>query len=148
MPSKNGFVLESVLSSLGYAAYIMVSKKQIKDLPPMLSTLIVCLGSCVVCFFIALYDRSFVMLPSYDIWINVIGLAIICTSLPIFFLLEGMKYIGSSKASILSILEPVCVFIIGVSFLEEKVSILQTLGVIIILAGALIVQFKDKRKEI
>ena len=134
-------VILALLSALGYAAYIAFSKKQTEDLPPIISTLMVCLGSCASCLLISIFDNSFVVINSYNIWGHILGLAIICTVIPILLMIEGLQYISAAKAGILSVLEPVGVFIIGTSILDEKVTLLQSVGVIIILIGALVVQF-------
>ncbi len=137
----------SLISAVGYAAYIVLSKKQMQNITPLLSTLMVSLGSAISCLFVALFEGSFMVPDSEEIWKNMLGLAIICTSIPILFLLEGMKYVKSERASILSVLEPVGVFIIGVTVLKEHVTIMQTIGVIIILAGAMLVQLDKTGNE-
>ncbi len=133
-------IILAILTAVTYAAYILVSKKQIAHLPPLVSTLMVSFGSCIACLMITLLDGSFTVPHTNTAWGNILGISIICTALPILFLLEGLKYIKSEKASILSVLEPVCVFIVGVTVLGEQVSLVQTIGVTTLLGGALLVQ--------
>ena len=68
--------------------------------------------------------------------------------MPILFLLEAMKHISSDKASLLSVLEPVCVVIIGMLLLDETLTALQVVGIIAVLGGALLVQFEKLGKNI
>jgi drug/metabolite transporter (DMT)-like permease len=108
-------------------------------LAPKLAAFLVSLGSsiCLLCY--VLLKKEF-MFPKYDILIYVIAKAIICTALPVLFFLEGMKYISSSKASILSVLEPIFVAIFGVILLNEQMSFRQVLGVLVVLSTIIIIQ--------
>jgi drug/metabolite transporter (DMT)-like permease len=130
----------SLITAVGYAIYIVLSKKQMPHIAPLVSTLMVSMGSSIVCLLITLSDGSFIVPVQSAFWRNILGLSIISTALPTLFLLEGLKYIKSERASILSVLEPVGVFLLGVTVLKEHVTIMQTIGVIIILVGAMLVQ--------
>ena len=139
-------ILLATISSLTYAAYIIISKKQMSELDPLASSFMVSIGNCFTFLTISILTKSFVIPIGTNVWINILGIGIICTALPILFLLEGMKYISSRKASMFSVSEPVCVMIAGIILLKEQLTLLQLIGVITILTGALIVQF-DKIKE-
>lgn len=125
-----------ILAALFYAFYAIESKKI--TMPPLLSTLLVSLGCMVACFFGALATHSFIIPTTLSMWINIIAMGIICTALPILFFLESLKYISTEKASILSVLEPIFVVLFGVVLLNESVTLLQLLGIIVILAGAMV----------
>jgi drug/metabolite transporter (DMT)-like permease len=137
----------SLIAAVGYAIYIVVSKNQVSDIPPLVSTLMVSIGSSIAAILMTFYDGSFIVPVGTDFWQNILGLSIICTSLPTLFLLEGLKYIKSEKASILSVLEPVGGFLLGVTILKEHVTMMQTIGVIIILVGAMLVQLDGTGNE-
>ena len=139
-------VVLAILSSLTYAMYMIASKKQMQELDPITSSFMASLSNCIMFFIIAIFTDSLVIPVGINLWINILGIGIICTALPILFLLEGMKYISSGKAALLSVLEPVCVVIVGVVLLKEHLSILQVAGIITILSGALIVQFDKIRR--
>lgn len=123
----------ALLSSISYAAYIIYSKKRVHNLSSKMSTLFVTLGSSLLLFIFVNIDQSFTFPKEGKIWIYIFGHAIICTTLPILFLLEGMKYISSSKAAILSVLEPVAVTIIGYFFLNEDLTTIQLAGALVII---------------
>lgn len=134
--NMTGFIF-GMLSSLGYGLYI-TSSQNIKNIDPVISTSIVCLGCAFSSALLAIYDGTFEFPKEIRTWVNIVGMALICTTLPILLLLESMKYISSTKASILSVLEPVFVVIFGVILLDEEVTLSQTLGVAIVLGGALL----------
>ena len=67
----------------------------------------------------------------------------IATALPIVFFLAGIKYISASKASVLSVLEPVATIAIGVILLAEPITYPEIIGTILILVGTIIVQLEE-----
>lgn len=138
-----GIVL-SILSAVLYAAYIVSSKSNTK-LSTNVSTLTVCLGCMTTSIILALYDHSFVIPSGMDVWINLLGIGILATTLPILLLLRGLNYISSVKSSILSVLEPVFVLILGVVLLHEPMKGQYILGVISVLTGALIALFAQQQ---
>lgn len=133
-----------VASSLFYACYIIASKKN--KLEPNLSTLMVCLGCMVTNLIVSFYDNSLALPNALNTWINLLGISVVATVIPIMLLLHSLKYISSERASILSVLEPVFVVIFGVLLLGEQLEPLHALGVIFVLLGALITLFSNKIK--
>jgi len=133
-------ILFAIFSAVLYAVYIVASKKQAGQLNPLLLTLMVCYSCSLVFFSVSIFHGSFVVPQALYVWGHIMGLAVICTALPILFTLYGLKYISAAKTSILSALEPVIVVIIGVLFLEEAITLKQVLGIVIILAAAILVQ--------
>ena len=130
-----------MMAALAYSIYIVGSKNI--DLPSDLSTFTVSAGSALACLLVALMDNNFYYPENMKIWIDLAGISIICTALPILALLQSLKYISSEKASILSTTEPLFVVIVGIIFLGEKISTIQTLGVIFALFGALTATFSN-----
>lgn len=137
----------ATISSFFYALYIFSSKKQSKAMSPIAGTFLVNIGTCLVCLLLTLWQQSFVIPDSVSVWGNIIGLAIISTALPMLLMLKALKYISANKASILSVLEPVCVLIVGIVFLNEEVTWLQISGATTILIGALVVQLDGISKR-
>lgn len=134
-----------VISAAGYAAYIVFSKKI--TLAPVISTLMVSAGCATICFFLALIDGSFVVPSTQFAWGNIAGMSIICTVIPIILLLQALKIISSEKASILSVLEPVFVVLVGIVLLNEYVAWNQIIGVIIVLSGALLSLLSNEKSN-
>lgn len=130
-----------ILCAFFYAFYIFFSKKT--TVSPLASTLMVSLGSAAASLLFALIDGSFIIPVTATVWANVFAMAIICTAIPILLLLEALRTINSEKASILSVLEPVFVVIFGCLLLKEKISLLQALGMTVVLSGALITLLKS-----
>jgi drug/metabolite transporter (DMT)-like permease len=140
-----GIVL-GIISATFYAAYILVSKKN--QLTPLTSTLMVSIGCTLTCLIGSIATDSLQVPATFDLWFNILSLGIICTALPILLLLQGLKYINSEKASILSVLEPVFVVIFGMLLLDETITLIQAIGIIILLSGAIITLLSDQLSQI
>lgn len=131
-----------ILSALFYAFYIVFSKKN--SLQPLLSSFVVSLGCMATCLAFAIITNTFVVPSSTEVWMNIIGVGVICTALPILLLLKALKHINSDTASLLAVLEPVFVVIFGILLLDEQMTIVQLLGSIILIAGGIMTIFAKK----
>lgn len=135
-------ILLGVSSAFFYACYIIGSKRN--KLSPNMSTFMVCLGCMVTSLVVSLFSNSLTIPSSTAVWLHLFGISIIATVIPIVLLLYSLKYISSEKASILSVLEPVFVVIFGVALLGEELPFWSIIGIILVLAGALITLFSHK----
>lgn len=136
-----GVVLGTV-SALFYAAYMVSSKKC--TIAPGLSALLVSLGCMTTAFIFSLFNHSFSIPQAGKTWVNLAGIGIIATAVPILLLLRSLQLISSDKASILSVLEPVFVVIFGVLLLGETLKTKHGIGVMIVLSGALLTLFSHR----
>lgn len=125
----------AIASAGFYAIYIVLSKGN--QISPVASTFVVSLGCASVALICAVADDSFFVPTTWVVWVDIVGLGVICTAIPILLLLESMKYISSEKASILSVTEPVFTVIFGMILLGEIISINQAVGIVALLIGAL-----------
>ena len=133
--NTTGIVL-GIIGALGYACYIIISKKG--KLDPTLSTAFISLGCMSASLICALIDNSFIIPSSLFTWTHLFGAGIMCTALPILFLLKGLALISAEKAAILSVLEPIFTLFFGVLLLNEQIFWRQYIGILIILSGAII----------
>jgi len=136
-----GGILLALSSALCYAIYVYISHTATR-FDSRLLTLIICSGNALICLMIAHFTHSFVVPRTLEEWGYICALGILATALPIQLLLDGLKYISPVKASILSVFEPVVTVLIGIALLHEKISILQAIGVIIVLSAAILIQFE------
>lgn len=135
-------LLFAMISAFFYACYIIASKNN--KMSPNVSTLMVCLGCMTTSLLVAVFTNSFEVPSSVSVWFDLLGIGVIATVVPIVLLLHSLKYISSEKASILSVLEPVFVVVFGVILLGEKLKPWHALGVVFVLAGALITLFSHR----
>ena len=136
-------IILSIASALLYAGYIISSKK-IATLSPNISALMVCLGCMVTNLLLSLVNHTFSIPTTSHVWLNLFGIGIVSTTVPILLLLYSLNYISSEKASILSVLEPIFVLIFGVTLLGEPMKLRYMFGVMIVLTGALLTLFSQR----
>lgn len=126
----------SLLSAFLFALYMVFSKTSTAS--AHVDTLMVCLGSTLSALMMALFEHRFVVPDQMGIWLNMLGIGTLCTSIPILLLLKGLKDISALQASILSVLEPVFVIFLGVVLLGESITAVDYIGVVTLLSGALL----------
>jgi drug/metabolite transporter (DMT)-like permease len=135
----------AILSGIGYATYVFFSKQASKSVAPTLATFVVCLGGTAAFIPAALLFDGFINVPSTPfLWTNAILFSLMGTVLPVMLMLLGLKTISASKASIISVLEPVTTLGVGALILSESVSSLQYVGALIILCSAIFVQLEKE----
>ncbi|RZI47020.1 DMT family transporter [Candidatus Finniella inopinata] len=127
-------------SGVSYAVYVYMGKKLKID--PMLSSFIVCFGSAFGTWAFGSFVDGGLLIPSLDAsWFHVLLTALLATVLPIVLFLQAMKHITATKASLLSVFEPLSTVLIGILFLNETLLDIQMVGVVVILVGALLTHY-------
>ncbi len=74
-------------------------------------------------------------------------MAVFSTVLPAFLLSEGIRLIGSARASIVGSVGPVSTIVLAYLFLNESITVYQLLGTLLVLVGVLSVSAKDKATQ-
>jgi len=75
-------------------------------------------------------------------WIKVILMALIATAIPILLFLESIRRICVTQASLLAVFEPITAVIIGILALGESLVSTQYLGILILLIGTTLANYK------
>ncbi|VVC77004.1 hypothetical protein AQUSIP_23310 [Aquicella siphonis] len=133
----------AAIAACCFAIYVYGSQHTTKSLDSGMLALLVCIGNTMVFLGLSYYFHRFVFPSSWHAWFYICALGVFATALPIQLLLDGLKYISPVKASILSVLEPVVTVLVGMAMLHESMTWVQSLGVVIILMGAILIQFES-----
>ncbi len=134
----------AMLSGLSYAIYVYSNRHSSEKIEALPLTLFICLGNSLVFLFFSLFTHSFLIPTSMHAWFYMLALGIFATAVPIQLLLIGLKHISPIKVSIISVLEPAVTVLIGFVLLSEAMTVAQFLGIIIVLAGAVLIQFEKQ----
>ncbi|EKD70643.1 MAG: integral membrane protein [uncultured bacterium] len=135
-------VLLSLVASFCYAIYVYSNQHLTKIIDSRTLTLLTCVGATILFFIFSCYTHTFFIPKNWLTWLEIIAISVVATALPIQLLLDGLQYINPIKASILAVLEPVITVIFGVLFLNEMINFQQVIGIIIVLIGAIFIQFE------
>lgn len=138
-------LLLAVLSGVGYAVYVFFSKEASRSVPPTLATFSVCTGGILFFLGMMFWFGDSLQAPSTSFQLlNATLFSVMGTVLPVMLMLLGLRTISASKASIISVLEPVTTLIVGSLVLGEAISSMQYVGALIILCSAVFVQLEKE----
>lgn len=135
-----------LLCAFCFGIYFYTSQLAIKRISVISGTFCICFGNCILFAIWLLVSNGFMLPTTISAISNISALAILATLLPIYFVFVSLRYINGTKASILSVFEPIVTIILGVIFLNEEITILQYLGVGIVLVGVYLVQSCKKQQ--
>lgn len=140
-------ILLALLSGVGYAVnVILLSLKKVKSLDNRVVTMYICLGASLGMFIYGLITDSLIFKINTEIVISYLGLSIVSTIASMLFLLKAIKTIGSSSASILGTFETVISIILGILFLNERLTLSLIIGTFMIITCAVILA-KEKTPQ-
>jgi len=78
-------------------------------------------------------------------WGFLFGFACLSVLLPFSFYFLGLQYLDATRAIVTSCLEPVFAIIFAATFIGERLSVVQSLGVVLVVIATVIVQMPDKK---
>ena len=142
--SFEGVRLEGVLSVLGaaviYSCYILVGNRILKNIDPMVTSLYVCTSAGLTFLLYGLASGELLFTMSPLGWLSILGIAVFPTLIAVIGFFAGLRLIGATNASIISMLEPLITVILSALLLGERITSLQGLGGGVLLLGAIILQ--------
>ena len=149
--ASGGFDLPGALLALGaaltYSIYILIGDGLTADMPPLALSALVCCGAfgtfLVTGTLRGTNDLGFA--PAGWPWL--VAIALISTVGAVLCFFAGLVRVGPSKASILSILEPVVTVASAALVFGETLSAPQALGALLVLGAVVIVQWTGRPRR-
>ncbi len=129
-----------VLSAFTYASYLVGSGWLIPKFGVVKFTAYAMLVSCL-CVFIHYSIISTLNIFSLEKEVYILGflIAVFATVIPSFLVSTSIKMINSSNFAIVSGMGPISTIILASIFLSETLTLLQSVGALVVIAGILIV---------
>ncbi len=135
------------LCAVTYSIYIVGTGKMVQQVPVTLFTAYAMLAATFgIMVHFLLRGRYDVFTMGPFVWLFGTLLAIIATVIPSFLLNTGMKRLGSNNVAIILAIGPVSTIIQAYIFLGEKITVLQIVGTLLVIAGVLLIGWKRKPK--
>ena len=133
-------------SALCYAVYLVSSSQVVTRIGSVRFTAYATSVASLLCIlqFLLLRPLSALQLPP-QVYGLAIAMAVGCTVLPVFVTSEALRRIGANQVAIIGAAGPVTTILLGWLGLEEKMTLLQIAGAVLVLAGVLLVTIKPKR---
>lgn len=135
-PRGVGLVL---ITSLVYATYILLVNRFIKTIPPLIASTFVSLFAGFGVFGLSLLTEKLNFTFSATVWLPIFGLIIFSTLLAILTFYQGIELLGPTRASIVSMTEPLFTTISAVILFQERLTLNQALGGASVIAGAVLI---------
>ncbi len=136
------------LSALTYASYIVGSGWLIPKFGVVIFTAYAMIVSsvCVILHYLVT-DRNDIFGYAYEVYVLSFMMAILSTIIPSFLVSLAIKKLGASNFSIIGSIGPISTIILAYLFLDEKLTLLQILGAIIVIVGIVIVSLNKSKKS-
>jgi len=80
-------------------------------------------------------------------WLFLLAFAIISMLVPFSFYFAGLQHLDPTRAVVTACLEPVWAIALTAMFLQEFVSAMQVVGIVLVLAATILVQLPDRRAD-
>lgn len=131
-----------------YAVYIIISSRITRDGSPIVNSAFITLSAAFAFLVMGLAGNSLSFSFNKAAWLPILGIVLFSTVISIFTFLRGLALLGSTKAAILSMVEPLATIVFSSIVFHDTLSPLQWLGGIMVLLGAVMVIIAtDKHTE-
>ena len=119
-----------------YAVYIVVGDRASAGLPPLTTSAFVALFATTSFAVVGTGTGTLRFDFSAHAWLPIVGVAVFSTVVAIGAFFAGMSVIGPTRASIMSMVEPVISIVAAWLLLRETMTPVQALGGAVVLVGA------------
>ena len=133
-------------SAVSYAVYLVSSSQVVMRIGSVRFTAYATSVASLLCIlqFLLLRPLSALQLPP-QVYGLAIAMALGCTVLPVFVTSEALRRIGANQVAIIGAAGPVTTIFLGWLGLEEKMTLLQIAGAVLVLVGVMLVTIKPKK---
>ena len=140
-------VIIALIAALMYACVILLNKK-IKNLSSIdrTSFQLLIAGIVVIPYFILTEDFSIITFNLKSVILLVI-VCLICTGVAYALYFGSIEKVETSSVAILSYIDPIVSIVLSFVILAEKVSLFSWIGIILIIASAIISETNIKSKN-
>ena len=130
-------------SALSYAVYLIGSGTLVHKLGSLRYTAYASIVSCVAVLLQFAITRSPAQLDQpAAVYGYGLAMAVFSTVLPVWLMSEGIRRVGSSRASMIGTVGPILTIGMGYFFLDEPIALVQMAGALLVLAGVAVISLK------
>jgi drug/metabolite transporter (DMT)-like permease len=130
-------------SGFGYALYSIFGKHALKKYHPLTVIVYTFVFASIVMLPVSGITISMTDLQSSHVWITILGLGFLPTALAYYLYTMGLSMIESGRASIAATIEPLVATLLGVFVFSEVLTVFQVVGMLLVLAAVVLIQFKN-----
>jgi len=131
--------LLSLGSAVIYAFYIIICQRLLKRLSPrMMSAYVTFFGALSLLLLQWVVGQKIRFDFEPIAWVFILSIVLFSTVIPIFLFMRGLQFLGSSRAAILCMTEPLFTVGLSVFLFRDHLTLLQLSGGFLVLFGAYI----------
>lgn len=138
-------VVMAISAAVAYSTYILVADTIVRRLDPFLLSALVTTGAAATFWTAGAVRGGLDVTISGHGWLDVAGIVVVSTVLPVSAFLAGLQRVGPSTASILSCFEPVVTVSLAMALYGERLAGGQIGGGALVLAAVVLLQAKVRR---
>jgi drug/metabolite transporter (DMT)-like permease len=133
---------------LAWAAYSIIIKQAMSRLSPLALLTYGSIAGVLILLPITFIEQGWSLIPQLSVpalW-SLLYLSIGAAGLAYLWYYEGIAAVGSSKASVFLNVEPVAAIAFGVLILGEELSLIITIGAILVIGGLILTNYHPKKR--
>jgi drug/metabolite transporter (DMT)-like permease len=139
-------ILLGLLSALSYSIYLMAGSRIPAGIGPTACAAVIS-SSAAVTYVCAVAVRGPHLPGTPAGWAAVLGVAVMCGVLGMILLFEGFKRVGPVRTSIYSAVEPMVTLALAVVLLDERFTMSQAAGGVLILGAVVLLAQQELRSN-
>lgn len=132
-------ILLALGAAVVYSIYIMLGNRVIKSIPPLITSTFVSIFAGFGILVVSLFTEGLTFTFSPTAWVPITGLIFFSTIVAILTFFRGIELLGPTRASILSMTEPLFTTISAVILFQDRLTTLQAVGGAAVLTGAILI---------
>lgn len=139
-------VLAGLGAGISFASFTMSNSRLVQSHEPIASVaMIFCLSALILSPFVFINDMTW--LRETNGFLVALHIGLLATTLAYFLFSNGLRHVKSSTAVTLSLAEPLTASLLGVFLVGETLDSLSWVGLIMLLAGIVILVLQSRRTK-
>ena len=135
-------VIMALAAAVAYSTYILVADTVVPKIDPFLLSAMIATGGAVTFWLTGLIHGGLTLsLPAHG-WLDIAGIVLVSTVLPVTTFLLGLARVGAATASIVSCFEPVVTVSLAMLLYGERLGPAQLAGGLLVLSAVVLLQAK------
>lgn len=150
-------LLFGVGSALCAATYFLVGERAVAAVHPIgLVTWGMVIGAVVIAFLAPPWSLPGDVLAAdapfggwqVPVWTLLVACAVVSTAVAYLLSINSMRFLPANVISVLAVVEPIVATVIAWLMLNQRLTAVQVIGAVVLLAGATVVQLASRRQDV
>lgn len=134
-------ILLALGASVVYAAYVILSKKMLKKVPPLVASAFIAAAASAAWLIWGLSTHDIDFHFKSNAWPWIIGLVLFSTVMAMLAFFHGLECLGPTRTTILSMAEPLFGVTVAIILFHDRLNMMQFVGGAGVIAGAIMAVF-------